>query len=98
MSLLFLLRVEQPAIAAVSLALELIQGDEAQRGRVDAVTQTALFRWAIREDVAKMAVAMAGANLSPSHPVTAVGVFHHVFRLEWLAEARPTAVALEFVN
>ena len=30
MSLLLLPRVEQPAIAAVSLALELIQGDEAQ--------------------------------------------------------------------
>jgi hypothetical protein len=36
---------------------------------------------AIVEDMAKMTVAMAGANLSPNHAMAGVSFLDHIFRL-----------------
>src|SRR5262245_24979687 len=48
--------------------------------------------------MAKMAVAMNGANLSSDHAVTGVSLLDHIFRLERPGEARPAGVAVKLVD
>src|SRR5262245_924350 len=97
MSLLLVLTLEQLTVDAIALALELIQGNETQRGGIDAVAQAARLAWAIGEDMAEVAVPMTGANLGPNHPEAAVRVLDHILRLERPGEARPTGVAVGLV-
>src|SRR5208283_353035 len=95
--LLFLLGKEF-AILAVALAFEFVQGNEAQRCRVDAVAQAAGVLRAIVKHVTQMAVAMARPHFGAGHAVTHVGLFFHVRGFYRLGEARPTAVAIELVE
>src|SRR6185312_4896584 len=82
--------IEQLGVVAVALALELIEGNETQRCRVDAIAQSASLRWSVRKDMAKVTVSMSGAHLGPSHAVTGISVLYNIFELNRLCEARPT--------
>src|SRR5262245_66646601 len=48
--------------------------------------------------MAKMAVALTGANLSPNQAMAGVRLLDHIFRLERLGEARPARVTVKLVN
>src|SRR6185312_16368028 len=89
---------EQLAVVTVALALELIEGNETKRCRVDAIAQSASLRWSVRKDMAKVTVSMSGAHLGSCHAVAGVHVLDHVFRFDRLRKARPTTVAIELVH
>src|SRR5205807_763062 len=78
--------------------LQLVAVDEPQGGRVHAVPQPALVARPIRENVAKVAVAVLGANLGPCHAVRAVNVLDDVPGLEGPRETRPSRPAVELVE
>ena len=67
---------------------------EIERRAVDAKAQ-ALGPRAVREDVAKMAVAAGAANLRSNHSVGAVLMEGHFLGIGRLGEARPAAAAVE---
>src|SRR5690606_4332331 len=94
-SLVFLHLVQ---VRAVALFLHPRAGNEAQRRRIDAVSQAAAVRWAIREHVAEMAVAVAGAHLGADHAVAGVAQFPDVRRLQRPGEAGPAAMRVELVT
>src|SRR5215510_12194774 len=48
--------------------------------------------------MAKMAVAMTGANLSPNHAMAGVSLLDHIFRLDRPGEARPARVTVKLVD
>src|SRR5215472_199246 len=48
--------------------------------------------------MAKMAVSMTGANLSPNHAMAGVSLLDHIFKLERFGEARPATVAVKLVK
>src|SRR6185312_847684 len=89
---------EQLAVFAVAFLLEIVEMDEAQRGRIDAIAQAAFGAWAIGKEMSEMAVAIAGANLGPDHAVAGVAVFDDILRLDRPGEARPAGAAVEFVD
>ena len=60
--------LEELAVVAVALALEVVAVDEAQRRRVDAVAQAAAVARAVVEHVAQVAVAVRGAHLGAEQP------------------------------
>src|SRR3954462_8133576 len=72
--------------------------DEPQGGRVHAVPQPALVARPIWEDVAKVAVAVLGADLGPCYAVRAVNVLDDVRGLEGPRETRPSRPAVELVE
>src|ERR1039457_5853255 len=82
-------------ILAVARLLHLLDGDEAQRGRVNAVAQT---RGAgpVVEDVAEVRVGGAGPHLRPLHAEGMVRVFDDIFADQRFGEARPAAAGVEF--
>src|SRR5690606_28271191 len=84
-------------IRAVALLLHPLAGDEAQRRRVDAVSQAAALRGTIREHVAQVAVAVGRADLGADHAVAGVAQLAHVRRLQRPGEARPAAMRVELV-
>ena len=59
-------RLEQLAVLAVPFGFELVDGDEAQRGRVDAVAHAARSR-PIREDMAQVRIAALRPDLGAAH-------------------------------
>src|SRR5262249_48871562 len=52
----------------------------------------------IGEDMARMAVPMTGANLSPNQAMAGVGLLDNIFRIERRGEARPARVTVKLVN
>src|SRR5215468_11700161 len=48
--------------------------------------------------MAKMAVAMTGANLNPSQAMAGVSLLDHIFRLDRPGEARPARVTVKLVD
>src|SRR5688500_2824580 len=72
--------------------------DEPQRGRVDAVAQSAAIARPVGEYVAEMAVAVRRAHLDASHAVRRVPDFVDVGRIDGLREARPAGARVEFVR
>src|SRR5215475_7248595 len=48
--------------------------------------------------MAKMAVAMTGANLNPNQAMAGVSLLDHVFRLDRPGEARPARIAVKLVD
>src|SRR5581483_2988464 len=90
--------MEQFAVVAVALTLELIEGNETKRCRVDAIAQSASLRWSVRKDMARVTVSMSGAHLVSSNAVAGIHVLDHVFRFDRLGKARPTTAAIELVH
>src|SRR5271166_4533032 len=86
------------AEGAVTLALQVIERDEAQRRGVDAVAHAARLARAVGEHVAKVAVPVRRPDLRPDHAVALVGVLDHVARLDRHREARPAGVAVVLVD
>src|SRR5262245_47860756 len=89
--------VEQRLVLPVSRFLELRDGNESQRGRVDAIAQ-ARRPGTVREQVAEVRVGVGRAHLHPLHAVRVVGVLGHVGFLERLREARPAGARIELVD
>ena len=71
--------------------------NEAQRRRIDAVTQAAAIARAIFEDMAEMAVARSRAHFGAGHAMRHVAQLIHVRRLDRPGEARPAAAGFELV-
>src|SRR6185369_13544148 len=82
------------AILAVSLGLEPGQGNEAQRRRVDAVTQPIGAR-PVGEDVTQVRIGAGRADLDPAHAVGGVDVLGDVLGLDRLDEAGPPGARIE---
>src|SRR5436305_13002475 len=78
--------------------MPLVAVDEPQGGRVHAVSQPALIARPIRENVAKVAVAVLGTNLGPYHAMRAVHVLNDVRSFERPRETRPSRAAVELVE
>src|SRR5215471_1266686 len=88
--------VEQLPVFAVSLGLELVDRDEAQRRRVDAVA-LARRRGAVVEDVAQVRVGALRADLGATHEERAIVLRHDVRPVERPREAGPAGPRVELV-
>src|SRR5262249_38063318 len=93
-----LLFCEELRVLAVPLALQLVAVDESQGGRVHAVYQPALVARPVREAVAKVTVAVLGADLGPCHAARDVNVLDDVCGLEGPRETRKSRPAVELVE
>src|SRR5215472_12804135 len=85
-------------IFPVTLLHHFVARHEAQRSRIDAVTQAAAIARSVRENVAEMAIAMRRTHFRPDHAVVGVAQLIHVCRLDRLSETRPSAARLIFVR
>src|SRR5690349_16178560 len=88
---------EQPHVLAVSLGLELVGRDEAQRRRVHAVAE-ARGRGAVIEHVPEVGIGVRRADLRPGAEERAVGLRLDVGGHEWAREARPSGAGVELVE
>src|ERR1700733_13376369 len=86
------------AILAVPFAFEFVEGDEAQRRRIDAIAQAACVARAVAKHVTQMAVPVACPHFGTGLSVADVGFLFYVFGFHWLGEARPAAVTIELVE
>src|SRR5215212_462383 len=82
----------------IPLALQLIEVDKAQRGRVDAVTHSACLNRAIGEDVPQVAVAVGRTHFGPNHPVARIAALDNVLGIDRLDKARPSGAAFKLVE
>src|SRR5580704_14457865 len=94
-SLLWLKKFE---IFAVAFVFELVDGNEAQGCRIDAVTQSPGIFGAVIKYMTQVARTVARAHLSPVHSMTVVRQFLDVFGLHGLCETWPATVAIKFVE
>src|ERR1700722_17512736 len=90
--------LEERAVGAVALALQVIDRDEPQGGGVDAVAQAPGLGGPVVEYVAQVAVAVGGADLGPEHQVAEVPSLDHVAGLDRHGEARPAGAAVVLVD
>src|SRR5690348_9216564 len=91
-------RLKELPVGAVALAFQVIDGDEAKGGGVDAVAQAAGFPGPVVEHVAQVAAAVGGADLGPGEQHLEVAAPDHVARLDRGGEAGPAGVAVEFAG
>src|SRR5262249_44468772 len=89
--------LEEGEVAPVALLLELVDRDEAQRRRVDAVAKPGRCG-TIREDVAQVRVRILGAYLGAVHEQPAVVPLDDVLLVERPREARPPGARVELVE
>jgi hypothetical protein len=82
----------------VTLGLEVVAVDEAQRRGVDAVAQAALGRGSVGENMPEVAVAVARAHFGAHHDVAVVGLFDDVVAVDRFSEAWPAGTAVELVD
>ena len=92
-----LVLLEERQVLAVALRLELLDRDEAERRRVDAVAQPRRRRPVV-EDVTQVGVAVLGAHLGPRREQLAILATDDVFVLERPREARPAGARVELVE
>src|SRR6476469_176168 len=72
--------------------------DEPERGRVDAVAQSAAVAWPVKKYMPKTAIAVRRAHLGTRHAMRSVPQFVDIGRFYGLGEARPAASRFEFVG
>src|SRR5262245_5358576 len=89
--------LEERAVLAVPLLFELRDGNESERGRVDAVAQTGRAR-TIRKQMPEMRIRAGRAHFYSPHAVRGIAVLADVGRLEGTHEARPTRPRVELVG
>src|SRR5262249_40243812 len=94
---LFLRFLEEGLVLAVAFRVELLDGDEAHRGRVHAIT-LAGGRGPVVEDVAQMGVGVRRPDLGARIADQEIRARLDVPLLEGLREARPTRARLELVE
>src|SRR5439155_14443009 len=94
---LVLVVLEERQVAAVPLGLELLDRDEAEGRRVDAVAKARRGRPVV-EDVPEMRFTMLGADLGPFHEELAILAPLDVLVLERASEARPSGSRVELVE
>ena len=70
--------VKQLLVFAVTLCLEVVEVDEPQRSRVDAVAQPTFGARTVVEDVAQVAVTVRRAHLGADHQMGEVALLDHV--------------------
>ena len=85
-------------VSPITLGLHLVAMDEPQRGRVDAIAQSAAVARPVGKYVPEMAVAVRRAHLGARHAVRSVLQFVDVGRFNGLGEARPAASRFKFVR
>jgi len=81
--------LEEFAIAAVPFSLKLVERDETERGRIDAVAQTARFRRAVLEHMAEVTVPMSRPNFGSGHAMAEILLVNDIFSLDRPSETRP---------
>src|SRR5439155_11512568 len=94
---LVLVVLEERHVPAVPLGLELLDRDEAEGRRVDAVAKARRGRPVV-EDVPEMRFTMLGADLGPFHEELAILAPLDVLVLERASEARPSGSRVELVE
>ena len=82
---------------AVALLFQILDRDEAEGCRVDAVAKAGRG-WTIWEDMAEVRVALNGPGLGALHAVGFVSDFFNVFLGERLGEAWPARAGVEFIE
>ena len=87
-------RVEQRQESTVAFALHVGFGNEAERGTVDAIAQTAGGLRAVVEDVTEVRTAEFAAHLRALHAVAVVGEVVEQVRIDGLREGRPAAASV----
>src|SRR5215475_11122565 len=85
-------------VSPITLGLHVVAMDEPQRGRVDAIAQSAAVAWSVGKYVPEMAVAVRRAHLGARHAVRGVPEFVDVGRFDWPGEARPAGSGFELVG
>src|SRR5215813_12289094 len=85
-------------ISPITLGLHIVAMDEPQRGRVDAIAQSAAVAWPVGKYVSEMAVAVRRAHLGARHAVRGVPEFVDIDRFNGLGEAGPAASRFKFVR
>jgi hypothetical protein len=88
---------EEREQVAVALLFQILDRDEAESCRVDAVAEAGRGG-AVGEDMAEVGVALGGAGLGANHAVGFVGDFLNIFFGERLGEAGPTGAGIEFIE
>ena len=91
-------RVEQGKESSVAFALHVGFGNEAERGTVDAIAQSAGGFRAVVEDVAEVGAAEFAAHLRALHAVAVVGEVVEQVRIDGLREGRPAATRFKLVG
>src|SRR5262245_2292034 len=69
-------------VSPITLGLHVVAMDEPQRGRVDAIAQSAAVAWSVGKYVPEMAVAVHRSHLGARHAVRGVPEFVDVGRLD----------------
>src|SRR6187402_2381702 len=85
-------------VLAVAFLLEIGDGNETQRCRVDAIAQATLVTGAVREDVAQVAVTVRRTHFGADHAVGDIAPLFDIVRLERARETGPAAAAIELVE
>src|SRR5262249_32253830 len=85
-------------VSPITLGLHIIAMDEPQRGRVDAIAQSAAVARPVGKYVPEMAVAVSRAHLGARHAVRSVPEFVDIGRLNGLGEAGPAASRFKLVG
>src|SRR6266404_1975511 len=83
---------------AVAFFFKLLDRNESQRGRVDAITRAALIVRTVVEHVPEMRIAFAAADFRSFHAERFVCFFGDVAVLDRFGEAGPSRAAVEFVE
>src|ERR1700722_5808033 len=94
---MLLLLFEQWQVLAVAFFLQFFYRDKPKRGRIDAVTLVSRPRTIIK-DVAEMGIALAGTDLGPLHPKSAIRFLGDVLLFDRFGETRPATSAVEFIE
>src|SRR3954451_12718474 len=83
-------------VASVALGLHIVSMNEPQRGRIDAIAQSAAVRRAVRKHVAEVAVGMCRAHFHAAFDV--VWALVHVYWIDRPGEARPAGSGVVLVD
>src|SRR5215468_11326470 len=76
-------------VSPITLGLHIIAMDEPQRGRIDAIAQSAAVARPVGKDVPEMAVTVRRPHLGARHAMRGVPKFVNMGRLNGLGEAGP---------
>src|ERR1041385_4346248 len=93
---MLLLLFEERQIFSVAFFLQFFHRNEAQRGRIDAITLTCRSR-PVGENVAEVRIAFARTHFGAVHAESAIGFLRYARLVDWLGKTGPAAAAVELV-
>src|ERR1051325_1323011 len=85
-------------VSPVTFGFHIVPMDESQRGRVDAIAQSAAVLRTVGKHVPEMAVAMGRTHLGADHAVRELAQLVDVGRLDGFGEAGPAASRFKLVG